>query len=243
VTSKRGPTPPDSAPNGASEPESPLTLRSIEVSREVNLPEVESLPGPVYFEPQPLVAISDHKTIEVETIKLADDIDPRKLQTELRLARPSVRPPDSAQADVIVVSSQPPDEPRRRRRAPLVLLLLFGLLIALVFARGVAQRSRAAADAASAAAVTGSAVPGAALVAVPPSAAPVSAASAAPDASEAPAVEVAPPVRPSAAPPEPHAEKRNYPRHTASKPSTDNDPAINTSSPAAGASKPKRAIY
>ena len=109
----------------------PSTLRSIEVADEI-APDTEEQPVPVYVEPQPLVAASNHKTIEIQTVKLADDIDPRKLPTELRLVRPpSVPPPDSSWplSEAGLVSTQPPLAARRRSRARVAVALLFALLL------------------------------------------------------------------------------------------------------------------
>jgi hypothetical protein len=142
VTVKR----PGSPPLAGSDGSSPSTLRSIEVAPPVS-PADEGPAAPVYYEPQPLIAVSDHKTIEVDTIKLAEDIDPRKLPTELRLARPaSVAPPDSGwpQSDVVVVSSQPPAARGRRLRASAVLLTMLGAILILLLARGAVRRTHAA---------------------------------------------------------------------------------------------------
>jgi hypothetical protein len=214
--------------------ESPSTLRSIEVV-ESTPPDEQSPRHPVYCEPQPLVAVSDHKTIEVETVKLADDIDPRKLPTELRLARPNAVPPDSGgpQTDVVVVSSQPPLAPGRNWRAPAVLLLLLGALVLLVLARAAAQRSRGAAQAASAVTPLQASTPRpSAIVVEPPS----------------PTWAVA---APSAAPPSaaPERETRVNPAQgnkNSKSPLRNIEPGPGASSRTLAlpsASKPKRAIY
>ena len=230
MTGKHGSS---SRPGGASDPESPSTLRSIEVA-EATSPDNESPGLPVYYEPQPLVAVSDHKTIEVETVKLADEIDPRKLVTELRLARPpSVAPPDSngPQTDVVVISSSPPLAGRRRWRTPVVLLVLFGALMLLVLARSAAQRAHAAAAPPSSAAAPAETSASATTVASePPNPMPSVAATAIPE----PAVA-----------PKPRAGK---PLHGLLKSSSHSsiDPAPDASSrvlTAPSASKPKRAIY
>ena len=70
---------------GPVEIEHPSTLRSIAAADPV---ETDSAGAPVYYEPKLLNAVSDHKTLELETVKLARDIDPRKLPTELTLRRP-----------------------------------------------------------------------------------------------------------------------------------------------------------
>jgi hypothetical protein len=76
---------------GPVEPEYHSTLRSIVAADPVAedlVPGEESPGAPVYFGPKPLHAASEHKTLELETVKLAKDIDPRKLPTELKLRRP-----------------------------------------------------------------------------------------------------------------------------------------------------------
>jgi hypothetical protein len=242
MTSKRGPTSDSPFFNQRAEADSPSTLRSIEVAEEIAA-DTEVRPAPVYYEPQPLPAISDHKTIEVETIKLADDIDPRKLPTELRLARPpSVAAPDSGwpQTDVVVVSSQPPQAPRRRWRAPLVLLILFGALVVLVLARGAAQRSHAAAQAANAA-LAETSVPTEVAAAPSPAPSPVPAV-AAPEVPESAVAEVAPPA------PEPKPQKHGGPQRnlvkSSARPAIDSEPSASSRALAAPSpSKPKRAIY
>jgi hypothetical protein len=150
VTFKRNPSSPRSA---LGETTSPATLRSGSVAEPAALLD-ENEAAPVYYEPQPLIAVSDHKTIEVETVKLAVDIDPRKLPTELRLVRPPSVPPDSGwpQTDVVVVSSQPPLAARRRWRASALLfvpLVPLGALLMVALARGAVQRSHAASPAPS----------------------------------------------------------------------------------------------
>jgi len=71
---------------GPIEREHASTLRSITAAEPI--PEDEIPGSPVYYEPKPLHAVSEHKTLELETVKLAKDIDPRKLPTELKLRRP-----------------------------------------------------------------------------------------------------------------------------------------------------------
>ena len=62
---------------GPIEREHASTLRSMTAADPI--PDDEIPGAPVYFEPKPLHAVSDHKTLELETVKLAKDIDPRKL--------------------------------------------------------------------------------------------------------------------------------------------------------------------
>ncbi|HEX3774220.1 MAG TPA: hypothetical protein VHV51_07120, partial [Polyangiaceae bacterium] len=132
------------------EGDNPSTLRSIEVADEIAA-EVEELQPPVYVEPQPLALPSDHKTIEIETVKLAEDIDPRKLPTELRLARPpSVAPDSGALNELGLVSSQTSPLQRRRRRMPLTLALALLALLLLALVRVITQSTRAVQTAADA---------------------------------------------------------------------------------------------
>jgi len=108
----------------------------------------------LYYQPQLLIPVSDHKTLELETIKLSDEIDPRKQVTELRLPRSPLPPPfDSGwpPADVVLTSSQRPQAPARRWRTPLVLFGLLGALLLLVVARAVAHRNALTKQTASAA--------------------------------------------------------------------------------------------
>ena len=127
---------------GPVEFDNPSTLRSMAVADEVLV--ADSLGGPVYYEPKQLNAISDHKTIEIETVKLSQDIDPRKLPTELSIQRPPLVPQfDSGwpPADLVLTSSQRPMAPRRRWRVPVVLFALLGALLLLVLARSMAWRA------------------------------------------------------------------------------------------------------
>jgi hypothetical protein len=138
---------------GPLDPPGPSTLRSIEAAEDLSS---VSPNAPVYYEPTPLIAVSDHKTLELETVKLAENIDPRKLATEMRLGRvPSslVPPSDSGwPPETALSTSQPPDGLGHRRwRAPLLLCALLGALMILVLARAAARRSATAIDASSAA--------------------------------------------------------------------------------------------
>src|SRR5688572_7557812 len=45
----------------------------------------------VYVPPRPLTSASDHRTIEIAPVRLAQDIDPRRALTELRLTAPPQR--------------------------------------------------------------------------------------------------------------------------------------------------------
>ena len=131
---------------GPLDPPGPSTLRSIEAAEDLSS---ISPNAPVYYEPAPLIAVSDHKTLELETVKLAENIDPRKLATEMRLGRvPSslVPPSDSGwPPETALSTSQPPDGPGRRRwRAPLLLCALLGALMILVLARAAAHRTATA---------------------------------------------------------------------------------------------------
>jgi hypothetical protein len=219
------------------DPPGPSTLRSIEAAADVSS---ISPNAPVYYEPSPLVAVSDHRTLEVETVKLAENIDPRKLVTELRLGRVSsslVPPSDSGwPPETALTSSTPPDSPGRlRRRAPLVLFALLGVLLVLLVARAATRRSASAVGApvATPAAVAASPQPTSTQVAVAP----------------APAATVADSVATTATAAEPSAE----PAHSESPRTTKKtkqhaaksnpQPAGRQPLTAASPSKPKRAIY
>ncbi|HTA92061.1 MAG TPA: hypothetical protein VK745_20920 [Polyangiaceae bacterium] len=243
MTSKRGPTAGSPFFNQRADADTPSTLRSIEVAAEI-APDTEVQLAPVYYEPQPLVSTSDHKTIEIETIKLADDIDPRKLPTELRLARPvAAAPPDSGwpQTDVVVVSSQPPLAPRRRWRAPLALLVLLGALALLLILRSVARRSpsTAPAEVSAAPSYVAPAGPTSANAVVPaPSTSAVDTAlpASAPDAPTS--AELAP------APLAPKEQRHINPRNGARPSNVDPAPGAGNGTLATPSSdKPKRAIY
>lgn len=249
MTAKRPGSPPLAGADGSS----PSTLRSIEVAPPVS-PADEGPAAPVYYEPQPLIAVSDHKTIEVDTIKLAEDIDPRKLPTELRLARPvSVAPPDSGwpQSDVVVVSSQPPAARGRRLRASAVLLTMLGAILILLLARGAVRRTHAAVQTANPApsAPPINIAPALSSELAPPapsggtlavSAEPAPSGEVAPASEAAPASEVAPAVSAPRAPS--HAPHRALKTNLHPK----LEPAPSASSPVLAlpsVSKPKRAIY
>lgn len=116
----------------------------------------------MYVEPQPLAPVSDHKTLELETIKLASEIDPRKLPTQLSLPRPpSVAPPPDSivQPELAVASTQPPAGPSRRWRTPLALALVLAALLVLVLARRAAMNSSGVGEAANAAPAPSAAEP------------------------------------------------------------------------------------
>lgn len=209
---------------GPIEREHASTLRSMTVAEPI--PEDEIPGGQVYFEPKPLHAVSDHKTLELETVKLAKDIDPRKLPTELKLRRPVLHvlpasdpnwPAPVLQPDVgspsalfdsnwpppetVLTTSTPPIAKRRRSLVPLALLVLLAAGFVLVFgARRVRHR-------AGAPAVAAQAVPPAAAVALvaaasPPSVEPPPSAAPPAGSSEESAANVAPPSADSAALPD-----------------------------------------
>jgi len=135
---------------GPIEREHASTLRSMTAAEPI--PEDEIPGAPVYFEPKPLHAVSDHKTLELETVKLAKDIDPRKLPTELKLRRPvlHVLPasdpnwpapaplPDAGDLSPLFDSNWPPPEtvlttstpPLAKRRRSFVPVLLLAVLVA-----------------------------------------------------------------------------------------------------------------
>ena len=151
---------------GPVEREHASTLRSMTVADPV--PDDEIPGAPVYYEPKPLHAVSEHKTLELETVKLAKDIDPRKLPTELKLRRPvlhvlpGIGPklaarPAAAQFDLgwpppqfdsgwpppetVLTTSQPPLAARRRSYIPLVLLVLLAASVLLVLGARARRRS------------------------------------------------------------------------------------------------------
>ncbi|HEX7451262.1 MAG TPA: hypothetical protein VF294_03215 [Polyangiaceae bacterium] len=217
----------------------PSTLRSIEAAKDLSS---ISPNAPVYYEPSPLVAVSDHRTLEVETVKLAENIDPRKLATEMRLGRVSsslVPPSDSGwPPETALTSSTPPDGPGRRRRlARLVLFALLGVLLVVLVARAATRRSANAVGApvATPAAVAASPQPTSTQVA------------------PAPAATVADSVATTATAAEPSAEASAEPAHSESSRTTTKtkqhsaksnpQPAARQPLTAASPSKPKRAIY
>jgi hypothetical protein len=219
-------------------------LRSIEAAEDLS----SSPNAPVYCEPSPLVAVSNHKTLELETVKLAENIDPRKLATEMRLGRvaPSLVPPSDSgwPAETALTSSTPPDGPGRRRRlAPLVLCALLGALLVLVLARAAAHRSTAAVGAPI---TTTTALPLPVNVEALAPPLPIDVEAPAPLRTvnaEVPAPPVASAVAPESAPPTPsestHAAS-NAPPHSAKH---NPQPAAREPLVAPSPSKPKRAIY
>ncbi len=217
----------------------------------------------VYYEPKLLNAVSDHKTLELETVKLSKDIDPRKLPTELKLRRPVLQvmpasdpnwpaPPPQFDSgwpppETVLTTSQPPVAARRRSFVPLVLLVLF--CASFLFVLGAKARRRSALSSATAQAATlavaASPKPVEALRGTPSAAVSGESASAAsasaqpvesatnPAASATAAETIA-----SATP----ARSADAPRHAALKPVPPpiaNSPALN----APPTAKPKRAIY
>lgn len=229
---------------GPVDPPGPSTLRSLEPEVAAEL----SPNAPVYYEPSPLVAISDHKTLEVQTVRLSDDIDPRKQQTELRLDRvPSSVPPSDSfwPPETALASSQPPPGPVRRFRTPVVLISLLCALLVLVVARAVTRHSAAVAARESGIVQT---VSGAGLAPVVARALPVASVASAPVAPVAaaatavavPSALLAVPVASESAPVSTAAHVHAAVLHAAATP----QPLKPTASlAAASASKPKRAIY
>jgi len=170
---------------GPVEREHASTLRSMTAADPI--PDDEIPGAPVYFEPKPLHAVSDHKTLELETVKLAKDIDPRKLPTELKLRRPVLHvlpasdpnwpapapPPDAGAVsplfdsnwpppETVLTTSTPPLATRRRSFVPLVLLVVLAACVVLVFG---ARRARHRSVAPTAAVQAMQPAPAAALVA------------------------------------------------------------------------------
>jgi hypothetical protein len=134
---------------GPVEPDSCSTMRSMVAADELRGD--GSAGRPVYYEPTPLQAPTNHKTLEIETIKLSQEIDPRKLPTELSLPRSVGSAPaiDSGwpQAEVAVTTSPPLSVAPRRWRVPVLLLALLGAILLLVLARGRARLPGAEGDA------------------------------------------------------------------------------------------------
>ena len=253
---------------GPVEREHASTLRSITAADPI--PEDE-IPGTsVYFEPKPLHAVSEHKTLELETVKLAKDIDPRKLPTELKLRRPVLHvlpasdpnwPVPLPQANVVVQhdSNWPPPETtlttsqfpvagRRRSFVPLVMLVLFGATAVLVLGARARHRSSAIALAAPPPQPVQAALPVAVPSPEPESSEPAagelapeaSASSPSADSVESPTT-VASAAALASAEPTPNAAPAT-PHHAPLKAA----PPANANSPAANApstAKPKRAIY
>jgi hypothetical protein len=225
---------------GPLDPPGPSTLRSIEAAEDVSS---ISPNAPVYYEPSLLVAVSDHKTLEVETVKLAENIDPRKLATEMSLGRVTsslVPPSDSGwPPETALTSSTPPDGPsRRRRRAPLVLFALLGVLLVLLVVQATTRRSASTVGAPVMTPTAVAALPQPVSAAVPALPAPAL----------APAIAVADSSATTAAAPEASSETHsespratsNVRRHSA-KPNL--HPAALEPLTAPSSNKPKRAIY
>ncbi len=217
---------------GPIDPDNSATLRSIE-----NAVEVEPDGASYYFEAKPLVPVSDHRTLEMQTVKLSDEIDPRKLPTELSLPR-SPTPPryDSGwpQAEVVLTSTQRP-APLRRWRVPAVLLTLLGGLLLLVLGRAIAQR----ASNPSGIAVAPQTVAAPQLAPVQPIAvlaAPAASVSAVPSA--APVLSAAAPNAVHAAPAPPAVTKLSH-----ASPKATLQASASTPLNASVSTKPKRAIY
>jgi hypothetical protein len=235
---------------GPLEPPGP-SLRSIEAAEDLSS---VSPTAPVYYEPTPLIAVSDHKTLELETVKLAENIDPRKLATEMRLGRvpSSLVPPSDSNwpPETALSSSQPPDGLARRRwRAPLVLFALLGVLFVLVLARAAARRSVTAVGASivTPAAVGAPLQVASAEVPVLPAAVVVDSPAvtvATPATSAEPAASAAVPLLPSVAPPshgEPARASAARARQRFAKPTP--QPVAPEPLDESSSSKPKRAIY
>jgi hypothetical protein len=228
-------------------PPGPSTLRSIEAAEDLSS---VSPNAPVYYEPAPLIAVSDHKTLEVETVKLAENIDPRKLATEMRLGRvpASLVPPSDSgwPPETALSTSQPPDGPGRRRwRAPLLLCALLGALLVLVLVRAAAHRSASAVDASIATqSIAAHSTATQSAVGAPPQAAsavaPVLAGATPASAVSAVQVEDIPTVSAPARNGHARSNALNAPQHSATPHS---QPAARDPLAAPSPSKPKRAIY
>jgi len=59
----------------------------------------------VYVPPRPLAQSSDHRTIQIKPVLLADHVDPRRAQTELRMSAPPLQPLRKDPAPWLLASS------------------------------------------------------------------------------------------------------------------------------------------
>ena len=142
---------------------------SVRLLAESDVAASESPAGPVYVQPTALNASSNHRTLEIETVKLSEDIDPRKLPTQLTLQRPPGLPPPGAprfdsgwpQAELTLTSSQRPAPPRHPWRIPALLLTLVGAVLLLLWVRASAHRNEGAAAATTEVVTSGSKAPAA----------------------------------------------------------------------------------
>ena len=240
------------------------TLRSIEAAEAVE-PDADSPGAPVYYEPTPLNAASEHKTLELETVKLSRDIDPRTLPTELKLRRPVLHvlpasdpnwPAPIPQFDsgwpppeTVVTTSQPPTSARRRSFIPLVLLVLLGSTLLLVLGATARRRSLSVETAQRAQATSPAAAPSPKQLDAPPSAPPAlasrsestaSALAASASATDAPRSAPESDSAASAAP----VRSADAPHHANFKPVSPSLSTANSRTPNAPSTvKPKRAIY
>ena len=247
---------------GPTEHEHRPTLRSIEAAEQI----ADSPGAPVYYEPKPLHAAAEHKTLELETVKLSKDIDPRKLPTELKLRRPALHVMPASDPDwpapvpqfdsgwpppeTVVTTSQPPAAARRRSFIPLVLVVLLGATVLLVLGANArrralstetAQRAQPAALVAAASPKPVEALPSTPLT----SAASASATGAPrpPPESESAVGSVLEPAAESAASAAP-ARPADAPHHASFKPVPASLPTANGRTPGApSTAKLKRAIY
>ena len=238
---------------GPIEHEHRSTLRSIEAAERVE-ELVESPGAPVYCEPKPLHAASEHKTLELETVKLSKDIDPRRLPTELKLRRPVLHvmpasdpnwPAPAPQFDsgwpppeTVVTTSQPPAAARRRTFIPLVLLVLLGATLLLVLGANARRRALSAETAQAAQAATRVAAAPPKQVEVPPSTPPALTGSSESAASD-PAANTLPA---SAPPPAPESESESESTANASAAATSAEPAA-SAAPTRPADAPHHATY
>lgn len=249
--------------------EHPTTLRSIAAADPVA--EDDDTGALVYYEPKPLKAVSDHKTLELETVKLSKDIDPRKLPTELKLRRPvlhvmpasdpnwpaPVAPPAAGWApplfdsgwpppETVLTTSQPPAAARRRSFIPLVLFAVLGAAVLLVLGATARRRATAPASAgqhAAAATLPVAATPKKAEVSLPPPLANSESATA--DASGSPAGSAATAIASAVADLSANAAPARLadpPHHMTLKPIPPSIASSRTLNAPATA-KPKRAIY
>lgn len=221
-----------------------VTLRSLDTG----LDPAPTDPGvsEVYVEPQLLPKVSEHKTLEVDTVKLHDEIDPRKRPTELKLGRVRRRPvpesnPPSTPPEGIVAPAVVTDAPRPARWIAAGVALLLICVAAFLFARTLRSRIAPGARGVPASAVAAPTVP-AAKAAPPATARVTSAPSAAKPASALPSVAQSAAAIPSA-PVAPLVSAAQLPQKAGAAPrATKPTPAL--AHPASASdSKPKHSIY
>ncbi len=230
------------------------------IGPELGDPEAPAARPAVYLEPTPVPAPAELRAPALPSVQLADEIDPRKQPTELRL-RPVISssltpPPDELGEEpvfelrgqrsdsgwpppetVVTTSQRPlPLEPKRRFRGPLALVAVLAALLLLVLGRALMSHEPAVAEPRAAAAPV-AAPP--VVAATPPRSAALSVAKTA-----AASVAISAPPAPAPAPSPALAAVHHAP--LPSKPAVEpagSARAQSEAEPAASETKPKRAIY